>query len=77
MEEYLIEHMQVVEDEKLATAIASIQKKSFTPHLKEGEYIQEECDCGNPLPVFRKQCGLTTCIECQEKIEKRAKLRGR
>lgn len=77
MEEYLIEKMEVAEAEKLESAIAAIRKKSFSPHLKEGEYKTDWCDCGDPLPVFRKQCGLTTCIECQDKIEKREKLLGR
>lgn len=76
MDEYLLEKMEIRQAEELAGRIKDQQAlNSLVPRLKEGEFLAEDCaECGEPLPLFRKQCGLVVCVPCLTRAENLRKL---
>ena len=79
MDEYLYEIMETRQAEELASRIHDQQaNNSLIPRLSESEFLSEVCEeCDEPLPLFRKQCGLVVCVPCKEIHDKLLLRNGR
>lgn len=79
MDEYLMEKMGQVEAEKLSARIDQISRNNtLKKKYKEGQFLTEDCwECGEDLPLERKEYGLLFCTRCQGNKERREKLFGK
>ena len=72
MDNNFVEAAEAAQEQLVENTVALLAKKAIpSTDLAPHEYKVYECnECGEDLPTFRMQKGLTVCTSCQSNIEK-------
>lgn len=71
MEEAFIESAELTQTQQVENSVNIARKQAVSSdNLAAHQYVRYDCkECGDDLPLFRMQKGLTNCTSCQSNIE--------